>query len=239
MEERRFEEYLIHFGLTRQEAVIYRQLLLHGKQTGYEIAKETGISRSNVYGALSALVEKGAAYLVEEAAKKYIPVCLEEFCENGIRRMKEEKEWMIKNLPKEADHEEGYITIEGTENIRDKIKNLLQHAKERVYISCTAACLEDFREELEELLRGKKKVVVITDAEILLRGALLYRTEGKDRQIGVIVDSRYAISGEYEENGMCTCLYSGQRNFVELFKNALANEIRLIKLDIPTGHPVV
>lgn len=233
MEERRFEEYLFHFGLTRQEAAIYQRLLLHGKQTGYEIAKETGISRSNVYGALAALVEKGAAYLVEETAKKYIPVRLEEFCENCIRRMQEEKDWMIKNLPRETDYEEGYITIEGTGNIRNKIKNLLQHVKERVYISCAAACLEDFREELEELLHEKKKVVVITDAEMMLYGALLYHTEEKGRQIGVIVDSRYAISGEYEKNGTCTCLYSGQKNFVELFKNALANEIKLIKLNIP------
>ena len=29
---------------------------------------------------------------------------------------------------------------------------------------------------------------------------------------------------------MNTCVYSGQRNFVTVFKNALANEIELIKI---------
>ena len=80
MEQERFAAYLQHFGLSRQEALLYQNLLSHGKQTGYEIAKETGISRSNVYSALSVLVEKGAAYVQEENAKKYIPVKLEEFC---------------------------------------------------------------------------------------------------------------------------------------------------------------
>ena len=49
MEQNQYVEYLLHFGLTRQEALIYVELLVKGKQTGYEIAKETGISRSNVY----------------------------------------------------------------------------------------------------------------------------------------------------------------------------------------------
>ncbi len=46
MEQNQYVEYLLHFGLTRQEALIYVELLVKGKQTGYEIAKETGISRA-------------------------------------------------------------------------------------------------------------------------------------------------------------------------------------------------
>lgn len=230
MDEQRFVEYLQDFGLTRQEAVIYQTLLEQGKRTGYEIAKMTGISRSNAYSALAALVEKGAAYLVEESAKKYIPVKLEEFCENCIRRMKEEEEWMIQNLPGERIEEEGYITIEGAGNIQDKIRNLLDSVEERVYISCTAECLREFEAELQELIRRKKKVVMITDADVAFAGAMVYISEGKGRQIGMITDSRYALSGEYGEGSMNTCLYSGQTNFVSLFKTALANEIKLITL---------
>ena len=58
MEQNQYVEYLLHFGLTRQEALIYVELLVKGKQTGYEIAKETGISRSNVYSVLAALDRK-------------------------------------------------------------------------------------------------------------------------------------------------------------------------------------
>ena len=138
MEESRLIEYLMHFGLSRQEALIYEQLLARGKQTGYEIARDTGISRSNAYTSLAALVEKGAAYLVEENAKKYIPVCPEEFCGNRIRRMEKEKKWLVENLTCETAEEEGYITIEGAEHIRDRVLNLLEKAEERVYLSCSS-----------------------------------------------------------------------------------------------------
>ena len=65
MEQNQYVEYLLHFGLTRQEALIYVELLVKGKQTGYEIAKETGISRSNVYSVLAALAE-----VLEKCKKK-------------------------------------------------------------------------------------------------------------------------------------------------------------------------
>ena len=43
MDESREIEYLMHFGLSRQEALIYRKLLERGKKTGYEIARDTGM----------------------------------------------------------------------------------------------------------------------------------------------------------------------------------------------------
>lgn len=43
MEQNQYVEYLLHFGLTRQEALIYVELLVKGKQTGYEIAKELSL----------------------------------------------------------------------------------------------------------------------------------------------------------------------------------------------------
>ena len=230
MDEQRFVECLMDFRMTRQEALVYWTLLVKGKQTGYEVAKEAGISRSNAYSSLAALVEKGAAYLVEESAKRYVPVALEEFCENCIRRMKVEEEWMVNHLPVEHVEEEGYITIEGEGNILDKIRNLLVNARERVYISCPVRLLDGFEEEMKRLADAGKKVVIITDGAYFLEGAKVYVTGDKGRQIGLIVDSKYVLSGEYGAGSMNTCLYSGQNNFVLVFKTALANEIKLIEI---------
>ena len=206
------------------------ELLVKGKQTGYEIAKETGISRSNVYSVLAALAEKGAAYVIEESAKRYNPVKVEEFCGNCIRRMQEEQEWMERNLPQKKAETEGYITIEGEQNILDKAKNLIAQAGERVYLSCTAGYLDAFRQALEELVKKKRKVVILTDAPYELKDAIFYQTEEKGQQIGLIVDSKSVLSGEYGKGSLNTCLYSGQKNFVTVFKNAMANEIKLIQL---------
>ena len=74
MEENRALNGLVLFGLTRQEANIYLCLYQNGELTGYEVAKQTGISRSNVYSALAGLTDKGAAYLAQGTSSKYVAV---------------------------------------------------------------------------------------------------------------------------------------------------------------------
>ena len=65
---------LNYFGLSRQEATIYLCLLENGSMNGYEVAKDTGISRSNVYSGLASLSDKGAANLMEGNPNRYIAV---------------------------------------------------------------------------------------------------------------------------------------------------------------------
>ena len=231
MEHTSFVERLMDFGLTRQEAGIYECLLREGKTTGYEVAKQLGISRSNAYNSLASMTEKGAAYLVEEGTtKKYVPVVLDEFCKNRIRHMEENKKWLCKHRPLEKEHVEGYITIEGSENVLDKMRNLLEDARERVYVSCTRNYLLLFVKELEELIDAKRKVVIVTDQPVNYEGAKVYIGEQRGTSIGVITDSKYVLTGEYGEVSMNTCLYSGQKNFVELYKRTLANEIELLAM---------
>ena len=209
MEKITFTERLMEFGLTRQEATIYQCLLGEGKMSGYEVAKQTGISRSNAYNSLASMTEKGAAYLVEEGnTRKYVPV----------------------PVPSEKTHVEGYITIEGARNILDKMRNLLDKVEQRVYISCTRNYLLLLVRELEELKRAGKKVVIVTDQPVTFSGAKVYVGKSRGMQIGVIADSRYVLTGEYGEGSMNTCLYSGQKNFVELYKTALGNEIKLLTI---------
>ena len=231
METTSFAERLMEFGLTRQEACIYQCILEEGKVTGYEVAKQTGISRSNAYNALANMQEKGAVYLLEEGtARKYVPVPLEEFCKNRIRRLEEAKKWLSLRAPKEREEAEGYITIEGGKNILNKIRNLLEEVEERVYISCTRNYLLLMVRELEALQAAGKKVVIITDRPVTFKNARVYVGRDRGMQIGVISDSRYVITGEYGEGSMNTALYSGQKNFVELYKTALSNEIELLTL---------
>lgn len=226
-----FTEHIMKFDLTRQEAIIYECLLQNGKLTGYEAAKLTGISRSNVYTVLSSLVEKGAAQLQEEvSAKKYIAVDPQEFCENYIENLKKEEDWVVLHAPDRKTEEDGYITVSGKDNIINKAKKLLQETKERVYISGNVEFLEKIQREMERAESEGKKVVVITDEKNSIWPGKIYYSKDRKKQIGMIADSKYVLSGEFGEETQNTCLYSGQRNFAELFKEAMANEIKLIQI---------
>ena len=78
MEKTGVIERLMNFNLSRQEALVYLCLWEHGKLTGYEAGKLTGISRSNVYGALNVLADKGAAIITETNTTLYSAVEPEE-----------------------------------------------------------------------------------------------------------------------------------------------------------------
>ena len=252
-------ERLMNFNLTRQEATLYLLLLKAGRLTGYEAAKQTGISRSNTYTALAGLVEKGAAYIMEEGkVTRYTPVAPEEFCNtpvapeefcnNKIRRLTEQRDELLKELPGVQNEAEGYITIKGNAEIISKLQNTVLNAQARIYVSASAAVMELLRSELETALSRGLKVVIITGHDFQLPGAICYNTVKQSAQIRLIADSHTVLTGDLsaqirliadshtvltgdlDDGDNSTCLYSCKRNLVDLFKDALKNEIKLIEL---------
>lgn len=228
MAENTFAENLKAFGLTGQEALIYETLLKNGSMTGYEVSKETGISRSNAYGSLAGLVEKGAAFVCEGEATKYVPEDIKVFAGNFLKKMEKTAKAVIKQAPGKREKQEGYITVSGTGKIKEKIASMLENCELRLYIMAEAEALEEFREKLEALVKEGKKVVILSD-RFKLKGAIIYKTEPEQGQIRFITDSSYVLTGTLGNDESDTCLYSGESNLVSVMKEALKNKITLIK----------
>ena len=227
MSDMNFIDSLNDFGLTRQEGSIYSALLNHGEMTGYEVAKDTGISRSNVYAALTALVEKGAAYLVQGEATKYRPVEISRFTDNRISELKKTAVWLEKHAPRKVISCDGYITIIGAKNIKNKIRQMLAETELRLYMMAPADVLSEFEGELSEIVKAGKKVVLLTQG-FKLSGAKIYETKPEPGQLRFITDSSYVLTGELTGDEHDTCLYSGQKNLVEVMKEALKDKITLL-----------
>ena len=227
MSDMNFIDSLNDFGLTRQEGSIYCALLNHGEMTGYEVAKDTGISRSNVYAALTALVEKGAAYLVQGEATKYRPVEISRFTDNRISELKKTAAWLEKHAPRKVISCDGYITIIGAKNIKNKIRQMLAETELRLYMMAPADVLREFEGELSEIVKAGKKVVLLTQG-FKLSGAKIYETKPEPGQLRFITDSSYVLTGELTGDEHDTCLYSGQKNLVEVMKEALKDKIKLL-----------
>ncbi len=223
---------LTEYGLTRQEAVIYHELMKHGAMTGYEVSKETGISKSNVYAALNGLTQKGAANLEQGSASRYYPVDVKEFCDNELRHLGKLREKLIKEQPKRLVKQEGYINIQSERHIRNKIHDMLSRCELRLYILAHDWLLEEYRAELEDLIAKGRKVVVLTDDDISFDGATVYRTDVEEGQLRFIVDSAYVLTGQLTGGAEETCLYSEQANLVEVMKEALRYKIVLIQKGI-------
>ena len=140
----------------------------------------------------------------------------------------------MKNIPTIKSQEIGYLTITGYKNIKDKVINMLREARLRVYLSASASFIQELEEELLETLARKNKLVLITDQvlknDVLRSESVCYIGEEKGNSVRLIIDSSYALTGELLGKKEDTCLYTGQENFIRIFKDALRNEMRLIEL---------
>ena len=170
MEKTAYIERLMEFGLTRQEASIYQCLLGEGKMTGYEVAKQTGISRSNAYNSLASMTEKGASYLVEEGTtRKYVRYRSRNSVKTGSAGWKrQDSGWRSTRRLKNPMWKD-ILPLKGKE-YPGQDPQYPGKVDQRVYISCTRNYLLLLVRELEELRKAKKKVVIITDQPVNYEG---------------------------------------------------------------------
>ena len=220
-------ELLTLFGLTRQEGTLYLLLLGHGKLNGYEASKLSGISRSNAYGSLAGLVEKGAAYMIEGPSMEYTPVPMEEFCDNYLRKLSAAAKTLEMAAPALKEETDGYVTIYGRRHIINKLKHMIAQTKYRIYAAVPSEIVELMEPELTEALSRGVRIVLISDASDYIGKVEFYQTEKKAGQLRVITDSLHVLTGDLEDEES-SCLYSSKKNLVDVFKEALRNEIKLI-----------
>lgn len=256
-----FTSRLMGFGLSRPEAQVYTELLSHGAMTGYEVSKETGISRSNVYASLQALCEKGAACLIQGEAARYTPVSVREFTENAMKALSQDAAYLVAHAPERRIETDGYITIQSDVNIRNRMCRMLSETEHRLYLLAPSSVVAYFADELEALIASGKKIVLLTDGHdhallhrlgALMNGAergphkghgasadsALYVTETEEGEVRFITDSAHVLTGTLTGSSDDTCLFSGQQNLVAVMKEALKNKITLLKLNgIAMGAP--
>lgn len=125
------------FNFSKTEALVYMDLLANGHLTGYQIAKNIGLSRSSVYNALNTLYRRGVVFLLpgeNNLFRALEPNVL-------VPRLKREYEEAAKALEAGLSHLEmpkqdgRYLNIEGRENILTKASELIQSAKQDLFIN--------------------------------------------------------------------------------------------------------
>lgn len=217
---------------------MYRALLSLGGLNGYEIAKELGISRSNAYTSLASLVEKGAAWLADGSPARYVPVPPEEFCGARIAALERGRAFLVSVLPERKPEPGVFITIQGRERIFDRLCAMLAESSERIYLAAAWKDLQSVAGALADCGEKGLKLVILTDREALDSGepgrrlprAVFHAAEPGIEALRCIADSKRVLTGDLGGPDP-SCLYSDQKNFAELFKTALKNEIRLSRID--------
>ena len=117
--------------------------------------------------------------------------------------------------------------ITGAKNIKNKIREMLEKTELRIYMMASSDLICEFENELLQLTKSGKKVVLLTKG-YKLPGAKIYETKTEEGQIRFIADSAYVLTGGLTGDEHDTCLYSGQTNLVAVMKEALKDKITLL-----------
>lgn len=217
-------------GFTQQEAILYIYLGKHGELTGYEAAKLSGISRSNAYAALSSLVDKGYAHVIQGTSAKYIAIPKEELIRNADRSFHENIAYINKHLEFDQTQQEAYITITGGQNIINKFKNIIAIAEERIYISCDKDILDKIENELKDAIGRGLKVVILSSTPINNIGDYIYYpASSSSESFKTIIDTKEVLAGTLKQS-----LYSKNKTLVALIKESFINEIAVIETKTKT-----
>jgi len=215
---------LKNVGFTQQEATIYMVLCKTSMLTGYEAAKQSGISRSNAYAALSSLVDKGYAHSVEGVSAKYMAIPKDELIANATRIFDDtiktiEKELLFNDLPNEP-----YITIIGEKPITEKLTNMIESASKRIYLSCNDEIVEILSPVLKQAIEKGLKVVILAPKDSLLGlNHAYYKAEPLD-SYKAIIDTSEVLAGTLSHS-----LYSKNLTLVNLIRESFINEIAVLE----------
>lgn len=211
-------------GFTQQEATIYIYLCKNGELTGYEAAKYSGISRSNAYAALSSLVDKGYAHIIEGSSSKYIAVPKKELIKNAERDFQENIKIINDELEFNVINQEPYITITGENHILDKLKNIIDASEKRIYISCDTNMLHLLKDELKQAIDRNMKVVILSPDMLKDQKGYIYYTTEQSESFKLITDTKEVIAGNFKQ-----CLYSRNTTLLNLMKESFIHEIAVIE----------
>ncbi len=223
-----FETTLEALGFTSQEAALYRALLEHGALNGYEAAKETGISRSNAYHSLASLVEKGFADRVEGDSTRYAPISPEELAALVRRRTESALEAMLRLAPSRREAAAQFLSLHGRDQVLDRMRVLIDAARDRAYLSASAEDLEDLRSCLQDAATRRIRLTILSNRSWELDGATVLVRRKARGQVRLIVDGARVLTGELGP-ATAACVLSENVHLVSLIKDSLTHELELVR----------
>ncbi len=225
-----FNTTLHKLGFSPIEANVFIILCKHGSLTGYEVAKLTGISRSNVYAALYSLQDKGKCYASEGETTKYVAISKEELLLSAEREFHTTLEEIKDYYPAALETNEPYITVKGYNNVLTKLKNAILLCQSHLYLLCGADVIEFLKNELIAISKDKR-ITIICDQKIILPAPITvhYRTKGIEG-FHMIIDTKAVLTGDLKVSSP-QCLFSKDPSLVRLMRESFITELDMIQLN--------
>ena len=152
-------EKLKEIGFNTYEAKVYIALLKKYPATGYEVSKLANIPQSRTYDTLKVLEEKKVVVSANTKPVTYTPIRPKQLTSSYMKKINSTINYLDKHLPEvKENYNEPIITVNGKQNIQDKVIEVIQKAKREIYMEIWS---QDFKFFEKELLNAYNRNVEI------------------------------------------------------------------------------
>lgn len=235
-------------SFSKMEAKVYISLLQNPNINGYQIAKILKIPRSTVYSCLDKLYEIGAVYLIAGEKNIYQAKDPEDLFENMKQDYIKRTDMVKQSLEKIKVKTEKlqYFNITGYENVRSKVKEIINSSKKEIYLNLGME-IEEFREEIKKACDRGVRIIIFTFSSVDFEGMAveLYRSdrfpqiENKYRTIFLVSDMEKALIANGGDDGEFTGTYSENIFFVSGMASYIHLDIYIHKLEEKFGKDLI
>ncbi len=238
-------------GFTAYEAQAYVSLLEHNPVTRYELSRNSGVPRSAIYSVIHKLEELGAVNAQSTEPEKYVPLppdqlfnLLSRQFNNKIKKAKEQlKDFQVQMIP---DH---LWNVVGYENMLLKATELIQKAKEKIYLSIWLREYEPLRADLVQAAQRGIDIFIYSFTELKQIPGVTYFTYGLEEselekfwahKIVLITDKSELLMGEADKLQKKKTVWTTNRALIDIAMNHMILDITIfgIRLNKDVHEPV-
>ena len=234
--------HLRHLGFTELEAKVMVSLTQQGTQSGYEVAKRLGVSRSNVYATLQRLVSRGVIQLTPGEPARYTMMPIKEFTQMISGQMGESLTYLEQHMPSETHEQPSFFIVEGERKVIETLNLELDKASEEIVAGIWREEAKWSRQGLE---RAEQRGVRVLwsfegDEDGKFSGMLpLTASQQGGRKFWLVVDRRWCIVGMRGDELPAQAIVTEHPLMVELLLQHFAQEIILFELENDLGAELI
>ena len=230
-------DWLQNLGFSQYEAKVYLALLQQPAVTGYELAKNSGVPASKIYGTLNKLIAREVVQAIDSEPKKYIPIPPEEILSRMRGEFLETIDFLSEKLEQIYSHsevlDEHIWNLSGRNSILRKVIDFISEACKQILLSIWDEELDEITTYLQKAHKRDVKISIVHFGERHLGIGNEYR-HGREHQIRVerggrrivlVVDDQKMILGHFGENGRSNAAWTTNKGMVLLAKDYIIHDI--------------
>ena len=230
-------------GFSQYESRAYVTLLASPRITGYELAKQSGISQSKIYEVIDRLVQKELVVAIEEGGSlRYVPldpkIAVDRYREDYTRVLDVVGERLTSLYDEEASGAAYVVSLQRAADIVAKTVEMIEAAQTEIMLMLWPDELPGVQTALRSAeLRGVAIAICIYGEGDPGTGAVYHhplddyvRRNQRGRRMVLVIDRRESLVSHFSESGRATAHWSTNLGFVQMSEDYVRHDIWNVRM---------